>query len=77
LNEKAALSMTGPKVQVFQQFAEVARTLAHATRVELLEHVGQGERSVERLAQLINQSIANTSQHLQQLRRSALCQTPP
>jgi len=62
--------MTSPKIQIFEQFAEVARTLAHATRVELLEHVAQGERPVERLAQLTSQSVANTSQHLQQLRRS-------
>jgi len=64
--------MTSPKIRIFEYFAEVARTLGHAIRLELLEHLSQGERSVERLAQLTGQSVANTSQHLQQLRRGGL-----
>jgi ArsR family transcriptional regulator len=67
--------VSSPKVQIFEQFAEVARTLGHAVRLELLEYVSQGERSVERLAQLTGQSLANTSQHLQQLRRNGLVQS--
>ena len=61
--------MTGAKNQIFEQFAELARVLGHAHRLELLEHISQGERSVERLAQLTGLSVANTSQHLQHLRR--------
>lgn len=61
--------MTGAKKQIFEQFAEVARTLGHANRLELIEHVSQGERSVERLAELTGMSVNNTSQHLHQLRR--------
>jgi ArsR family transcriptional regulator len=57
------------KAEVFVQFAEVARVLGHANRLELLEHVAQGERPVERLAELTGISIANASQHLQVLRR--------
>src|SRR5215831_13757580 len=60
------------KAQIFEQFAEVARVLGHANRLELLEHVAQGERPVERLAQLTGLSIANASQHLQVLRRAGL-----
>jgi ArsR family transcriptional regulator len=41
----------------------------------LLEHVSQGGRSVENLARLIGQSIANTSAHLQQLRRGGFVET--
>lgn len=67
--------MIGPKTKIFAQLAEVAGTLAHATRLELLEHVAQGERSVERLAELTHQSVANTSQHLQRLRRNGLVQS--
>lgn len=67
--------MSNPKIQIFQQFAELARTLSHGHRLELLEHVAQGERPVERLAQLTNLSMANTSQHLQQLRRSGLIES--
>lgn len=62
--------MTGPKVQIFEQFAELARVLGHAHRLELLEHISQGERPVERLARLAGLSVANTSQHLQNLRRA-------
>src|SRR5215831_3226551 len=62
--------MTSPKSRVFEQFAELARVLGQANRLELLEHVAQGERPVERLAQLTGLSVANASQHLQVLRRS-------
>jgi ArsR family transcriptional regulator len=64
--------MTTPKSQVFEQFAELARVLGQANRLELLEHVAQGERPVERLAKLTGLSVANASQHLQVLRRAAL-----
>ncbi len=65
-----ATVMTSPKFRIFEQFAELARVLGHAHRLELLEHLGQGERSVERLAQLTGLSVANASQHLQTLRRA-------
>jgi len=61
-----------PKLAIFEQFAEVAKTLGHANRLDLLEHVAQGERSVETLAQRTGLSVANASQHLQQLRRVGL-----
>jgi DNA-binding transcriptional ArsR family regulator len=62
--------MINPKTQVFEQFAELARVLGQTNRLELLEHAGQGERPVERLAQLTGLSVANASQHLQVLRRA-------
>src|SRR5437660_2728541 len=62
--------MTSPKIEIFEQFAELARVLGQANRLELLEHAAQGERSVERLAQLTGLSLANASQHLQVLRRA-------
>jgi ArsR family transcriptional regulator len=61
-----------PKEALFAQFAAVAKTLGHAHRLELLEQVAQGERSVEVLAQRTGLSIANASQHLQHLRRAGL-----
>lgn len=67
--------MAGAKNRIFEQFAELARVLGHAHRLELLELLAQGERSVERLAQLIAQSVANTSAHLQQLRRGGFVET--
>ena len=62
--------MISPKTELFEQFAELARVLGHGNRLELLEHAAQGERSVERLAQLTGLSLANASQHLQVLRRA-------
>ena len=51
-----------------------ARAVGHAHRLELLEHLGQGERSVEDLAARAGLTLANTSRHLQLLRRGGLVQ---
>jgi rhodanese-related sulfurtransferase/biotin operon repressor len=69
------MSTRAPKAALFAQFATVAKTLGHANRIELLEQLAQGERSVEALATKTGLSIANASQHLQQLRRSGLATT--
>lgn len=61
--------------QRFAELAEIARTLGHAHRLALLEHIAQGERAVERLAELSGLSVANASQHLQHLRRAGFVQT--
>lgn len=60
---------------LFTDLAELARSLGHAHRLMLLEHIAQGERPVERLAELTNLTIANTSQHLQHLRRAGFVET--
>ena len=61
-----------PKSQMFEQFAVVAKALGHGNRLELLEHLAQSEHAVEDLAALSGLSLANTSQHLQRLRRAGL-----
>jgi ArsR family transcriptional regulator len=66
------MSSLGPKVRVFTGLAEIAQALGHAHRLELLEHLGQGERNVEDLAGRTGLTVANTSRHLQLLRRAAL-----
>ena len=66
------LSSGNTKKALFAQFARVAKALGHGHRLELLELLAQGERSVEVLARLTALSVANASQHLQQLRRAAL-----
>jgi rhodanese-related sulfurtransferase len=66
------MSSAGPKQDVFASLAEIAQALGHAHRLELLEHLGQGERSVEDLATRAGLTLANTSRHLQLLRRAAL-----
>ena len=71
LNE-TMMSTPNPKRALYAQFATVAKALAHEHRLELLEMVAQGEGSVESLAERCGLSVANASQHLQQLRRSGL-----
>ena len=66
------MSSSSPKRALYAQFAVVAKAMAHEHRLELLELVAQGERSVEALAERSGLSIANASQHLQQLRRAGL-----
>jgi rhodanese-related sulfurtransferase len=66
------MSSAGPKQQVFAGLAQIAHALAHAHRLGLLEHLGQGERSVEDLATRANLTLANASRYLQLLRRAAL-----
>jgi rhodanese-related sulfurtransferase/predicted transcriptional regulator len=66
------MSSNNPKRALYAQFATVAKAMAHEHRLELLELVAQGERSVEALAERSGLSIANASQHLQQLRRAGL-----
>ncbi|WP_025031827.1 ArsR/SmtB family transcription factor [Nitratireductor aquibiodomus] len=63
---------TGPKQALYSEFASVARALGSQHRLEILEHLAQGERGVDALAERIGLSIANASQHLQQLRRVGL-----
>lgn len=61
-----------PKKQLFEQFARVAKSLSSANRLELLEALAQGEKSVDALAQATGMSVANTSHHLQILRDAGL-----
>ena len=57
-------SSESPKRLLFRQFAAIAKAVAHEHRLELLEALAQGERSVETLANRTGVSIANASQHL-------------
>jgi len=64
-----------PKKKLFEQFARVAKSLASPNRLELLETLAQGEKSVDALAQATGMSVANTSHHLQILRDSGLAES--
>lgn len=66
------MSSLPPKSALYRAFAAVAQALASGHRLEILEHVGQGERPVEALASVSGLSVANASQHLQRLRRAGL-----
>lgn len=64
-----------PKQAIYSSLAEVAQAIGHPHRLELLEYLAQGQRSVEDLAALSKLSFANTSRHLQILRRARLVET--
>jgi rhodanese-related sulfurtransferase len=60
------------KQEINEQFARIAKALAHSHRFELVDLLAQGERSVEELANEAALSVANTSHHLQTLRAAHL-----
>lgn len=64
--------MTDARREMFGFLAETAGILASPSRVELLDLLAQGERSVEALSEASRLSLANASQHLQQLRRAGI-----
>jgi len=60
------------KRELYQSIAKVAQALASGNRLQLLEFMAQGERSVDALAAMTGMTVANASQHLQALRRAGL-----
>jgi rhodanese-related sulfurtransferase/DNA-binding transcriptional ArsR family regulator len=62
----------GAKQTLYDSFAEVAKAVAHGYRLQLLEHLAQGDRAVEDLANRTGIAVANASQHLQHLYRAGL-----
>lgn len=57
---------------LYDGFSDTAQALASGRRVELLDVLAQGERSVDHLATEVGLTTANCSQHLQVLRRAGL-----
>ncbi len=66
------MSTANFKQDVYAQLARVGKALSSGNRLELLEFVAQGPRSVEELATMTRLSVANASKHLQELRRAGL-----
>ena len=60
------------KTALFDEFARAGKALASGRRIELLDVLANGERTVEALAREVGLSVANTSQHLQVLRQAGL-----
>lgn len=60
------------KGELYRSIARVAQALASGNRLQLLEFLAQGERSVDALAAMTEMTVANTSQHLQALRQAGL-----
>lgn len=65
----------GSKATLFEQLARIGKAVASPRRIELLDLLCQGERSVEALARAADMSVTNTSQHLQALREARLVET--
>ena len=60
------------KADLFVEFARIGKALSSGNRLEILDFLAQGERSVDNLAAMMKLSVANTSHHLQQLRAAGL-----
>ncbi|MGH9255682.1 MAG: ArsR/SmtB family transcription factor [Vicinamibacterales bacterium] len=63
------------KNRLYGQFARIGKALSSPHRLEMLELLAQGERTVDSLAGEMGVSLANASQHLQVLRQAALVET--
>src|SRR6266851_7942536 len=63
------------KDRLYGQLARLGKALASPHRLEILELLAQGERTVDSLATEMGLSLANTSQHLQTLRQAALVES--
>jgi rhodanese-related sulfurtransferase/DNA-binding transcriptional ArsR family regulator len=63
------------KNHLYAQFARIGKALSSPHRLEILELLAQGERTVDSLATEIGLSLANTSQHLQALRQAVLVES--
>lgn len=66
------MSVSSPKREVFEQLARIGAALSSGVRLELLELLAQGERSVDQLSALTGTTVANASQHLQKLKQAGL-----
>ena len=65
------------KRALFDEFGRIGKALASGRRIELLDVLANGERTVEAVAGEVGLSVANASQHLQILRRAGLVSYPP
>src|SRR5450759_4859555 len=60
------------KTAIYEQFARIGKAIANPNRLELLDLLCQGPRTVETLANEAGLGLANTSQHLKALREARL-----
>lgn len=69
------MARNSAKTALFDALASVAQALGSGRRAEIVDLLAQGERSVEEIAREIDQTAANTSQHLRVLARAGLVRT--
>ncbi|MGB5659785.1 MAG: metalloregulator ArsR/SmtB family transcription factor [Thermoanaerobaculia bacterium] len=70
-----SLSNRQYKDAIYEQLARIGKSVASPTRLELLDLLCQGPRTVEALAQQAGQTVANTSKHLRLLHGARLVET--
>src|SRR5688572_7526190 len=63
------------KDPLYAQFARIGHAVSSPKRIELLDLLTQGEKSVEQLAEYIGTPVKNTSAHLRVLRHARLVET--
>ena len=71
----SVVTASGSSAALYEQFARIGKALAAARRIELLDLLCQGERSVEGLARAAAMTVTNTSQHLRILHDARLVET--
>ena len=60
------------KDRLFEQFARIGKALASPKRLEIVDLLAQGERTVEEIARETAMSVASASQHLQALKAARM-----
>jgi rhodanese-related sulfurtransferase/DNA-binding transcriptional ArsR family regulator len=73
--EVAYAGRRADKAALFEEFARVGKALGHGKRLELLDLLTQGERSVEALADAAGLGLSTASAHLQTLRQAGVVTT--
>ncbi|MUL82761.1 MULTISPECIES: metalloregulator ArsR/SmtB family transcription factor [unclassified Mycolicibacterium] len=63
------------KTRLYEEFAASGKALSHASRLELLDLLSQGERSVEALARAAALNLTTASSHLQVLKQAGFVET--
>jgi DNA-binding transcriptional ArsR family regulator/rhodanese-related sulfurtransferase len=66
------MTMTNPKDQIYEQFSRIGKALGSPARLEILDLLSQGEKTVEQLAEQARLGIKNASAHLRTLREACL-----
>lgn len=73
--DTSEITPTGTKAQLYDAFASSGKALASGKRLELLDLLAQGERTVDALAKAAGMNLTTTSAHLQTLKQAGFVQT--
>lgn len=63
------------KDRIYEQFSRIGKAIASPQRIEIVDLLAQGERTVEGVASELSVPVANASHHLQALRAASLVET--